>query len=443
MCSSILNASSRKSDDEHPEIGTGTKSLRANSVPEFPMKTTPGKIFLRQIVTRARARWQRSTVSAQYSKIVGSWRSRGFVVLPCLPVRLSERVDNVYTLLPNLTEFRDWARSLAKREVTRFDASDGSPNLQTLYRELEWLIEDSLMPSVGLDEDLKAFTQTVIAEEGRCVPSVALRLPITELKDLWSKRIYNRVPLQYLTNTAHWRDIQLTVSSSVLIPRPETELLIDFAREVLDQLGSQRDHHASFDTLLSSPWLDLGTGSGAIAISLAQELKRHGGQRVIAVDKSVKAVEVAKHNIQRYGLQDKVEVLIGSWFEPIDTQMRFAGILTNPPYIPSELLGSLQSEVQLHEPWLALDGGKGDGELHILSICGKVAEFLLPGGLFAIETHDFEQSRLVERLLKGTGSFCDIRIRQDYSGVSRFVTARRGTVSGATCTSVLAHEHVC
>jgi len=381
---------------------------------------------VRQMVTRARACWHLSRIRTRHSQIGGVWRSRGFVVLPSLPVPLSDRLDNFHTFVPLLTEFREWGKALARREIERFDASDGSPNLQSLYRELEWLIADSVMPAVGLDEGLSAFTQTAITEEAGCVPSVSLRIPITELKDLWNKRIYERVPLQYLTNTAYWRDIQLTVSRSVLIPRPETELLIDFACEMLVQLRSQAYHDDSLDSLLSSPWLDLGTGSGAIAISLARELQHHGGQRVIAVDKSIEAIEVAKCNIQRYGLQDKVEVLNGSWFEPIDKQMRFAGIVTNPPYIPSELLGSLQPEVQLHEPWLALDGGQGDGELHILLICERVAEFLLPGGLFAIETHNFDQSRLVGRLLRETGSFYNIRIRHDYSGVSRFVTARRG-----------------
>lgn len=317
---------------------------------------------------------------------------------------------------------------MAEREVTDFNTIDGSPNLQTLHREIDWLISDNIASVQGFGQSLNSVKHVSSLLNSSELYSVTLRLSIEELEHLWRKRTMERVPLQYLTHTAHWRDLELTVSDAVLIPRPETELLIDFAEEILNRLELQLDGTSTWNHLLSSPWLDLGTGSGALAIAMAQALQSRGRETVplvLATDKSIEAVEVAKHNATTCGVQDVIQVLNGSWFEPIDDSIRFAGILSNPPYIPTELLGSLQPEVYLHEPRLALDGGVSGGLLHITSICAKITDFLLPGGLFAIETHGAEQAKFVGRLLEQTRAFDDIRTRADYAGVCRFVTARK------------------
>ncbi len=340
-----------------------------------------------------------------------------------IPQRLTDRPGRYRAGQPELLELIHWGRKLAEEHVAYFSNLDGSPDLSHLSKELDWLVTDCIEEIEGTEpgEVTQNLTELVRDKKIRCV---LLRWSLKEIKTVWTRRIHDRVPLQYLTNTAHWRDIVVTVSSSVLIPRPETELLIEFAKAAL----SRNIHHHSCDVpSIGGPWLDLGTGSGVLAISLAQELHvpqtcRH---TVYAVDCSTKAIQLAKYNALRNGVHDSIEFLTGSWFEPIDQSLRFAGILTNPPYIPTEVMASLQAEVQLHEPYLALDGGSGSGTYHLAVICAQLEKFLTPGGFFGVETHGFEQSQFVFDLLTRTEAFYEIRQREDYSGEKRFVTAFR------------------
>ena len=105
--------------------------------------------------------------------------------------------------------------------------------------------------------------------------------------------------------------------------------------------------------------------------------------------------------------------------------MQFSGIISNPPYITSELICSLQQEVRDHEPILALDGGFKDGARSLIEICDGAATHLLKGGFFALETHGIEQAELIETLLRSMKCFTEIQIRSDYGGVKRFVTATK------------------
>ena len=152
---------------------------------------------------------------------------------------------------------------------------------------------------------------------------------------LWRLRLDERVPFQYLTSAAHWRDMVLAVQPGVLIPRPETELLIDFASAAVQrrpELGAR-------------PWVDLGTGSGALALGAARAVAPRG--HVWAVDLSDTAVRVARHNAARLGLEHRVSVLQGSWADPLPEELRGScgGVLSNPPYIARETLSGLQAEV--------------------------------------------------------------------------------------------------
>ena len=152
---------------------------------------------------------------------------------------------------------------------------------------------------------------------------------------LWRLRLDERVPFQYLTNAAHWRDMVLAVQPGVLIPRPETELLIDFASAAVQrrpELGAR-------------PWVDLGTGSGALALGAARAVAPRG--HVWAVDLSDTAERVARHNAARLGLGHRVSVLQGSWADPLPEELRGScgGVLSNPPYIARETLSGLQAEV--------------------------------------------------------------------------------------------------
>ncbi|KAL5225715.1 hypothetical protein ABZP36_012354 [Zizania latifolia] len=127
-------------------------------------------------------------------------------------------------------------------------------------------------------------------------------------------------------------------------------------------------------------WADLGTGSGATAVAVARMLGPEG--RVFATDVSEVAIEVAGLNAQRYGMQDKVELRHGSWFEPLeDLKGKLMGVISNPPYIPTDDLPGLQPEVGWHELKLALDGGKDELE-HLLHLCEGLSSVLKPGGFF-------------------------------------------------------------
>ncbi|CAM6104591.1 unnamed protein product [Calypogeia fissa] len=252
---------------------------------------------------------------------------------------------------------------------------------------------------------------------------ILLRMSLKELDMAWKERIQNRRPFQYVVAAAHWREYVLGVAEGVLIPRPETEHMVDLVESALSADRS----------LGQGIWADLGTGSGAIAIAVARLLGPSGS--VMAVDASSAAVRVATRNIERYSLQNKVKVLQGFWFSPLQDKLgQLAGVISNPPYIPSDRLTGLQAEVGKHEPRIALDGGP-DGMNDLREICRGSATALRQGGFLALETNGVEQAELVCDLLSNMrvlGSrgipFCcfqDVKTVKDFAGITRFVTAVR------------------
>lgn len=221
------------------------------------------------------------------------------------------------------------------------------------------------------------------------------------------QRIEERRPFQYIVGCEHWRDLVLAVREGVLIPRPETEELVDLV--------------AGVEGFKGGLWADLGTGSGAIAIGIGRILGENG--RVVATDLSEAAVEVARFNVGRYKLDDKVEIRQGYWFEPLqDLQGKLSGLVSNPPYIPSSHIPGLQAEVGKHEPSLALDGGD-NGLDHLLHLCDGLMSALKPGGFFAFETNGYKQSEYIVDFMSSqwSSTFHDMRIVADFAGVERFV----------------------
>jgi release factor glutamine methyltransferase len=257
--------------------------------------------------------------------------------------------------------------------------------------ELDWLLGELL----GLDRltlRLGNFPATVDGD-------------LAVLQDLWDRRLRDRIPVQYLVGHVHWRGLRLRVSPAVLIPRPETELLIDLVRDVLVQ----------------GPLVDLGTGSGAIALGLAQALPQ---AEIHAVDCSGAALAVARENAAALGFGDRIRFYQGSWCEPIaHLQGRLAGFLSNPPYIPSREVDGLPPEVLGHEPRLALDGGL-DGLDGIRHLVAEGSNYLRSGGIWAIELMA-GQGETVAKLLREQGNYEDIRIERDWADWDRFVLARR------------------
>jgi release factor glutamine methyltransferase len=237
---------------------------------------------------------------------------------------------------------------------------------------------------------------------------IPIRYPLAELERRWQQRLTDRTPVQYLAGETPWRDLMLTVSPSVLIPRPETELIIDLAAA-----------WAVGEPLAQGIWVDMGTGSGAIALALAQTFP---AARILAVDQSAEALAVAQANAARTGLQDRVTFYQGSWLEPLGAYRgQLSALVSNPPYIPSGLLPTLQPEVAGHEPAAALDGGD-DGLTALRLLAAQAPAYLVPGGLWLVEMMA-GQGAAVRDLLEAQGGYGEIEICLDLAGRDRFVQA--------------------
>ncbi|XWK90823.1 MAG: peptide chain release factor N(5)-glutamine methyltransferase [Phormidium sp.] len=265
---------------------------------------------------------------------------------------------------------------------------------------------------------------------------IPLTMPLSKLNQLWQKRLQERLPVQYITGITPWRNFSLIVSPAVLIPRPETELLIDLAVEALQRGQGDKGTRGQGDKenfLPSAPlplcpsaplhpclhWADLGTGSGAIAIGLADAFPH---AIIHAVDRSIEALNIAQENAQRLGFLPRINFYQGSWFAPLQNfKGKLTGMVSNPPYIPSNIVPTLQPEVANHEPHLALDGGN-DGLDCIRLLVASAPGYLLPGGIWLIETMAGQTEAVVE-LLKHQGNYCNIQVFADLSGIDRFVLA--------------------
>ena len=273
-----------------------------------------------------------------------------------------------------------------------------------LLVELDWL----LLEVADLDR-LALRLQTFPEKE-----AIAVELSLADLSELWQLRLQQSIPIQYLVGRVHWRQFQLKVAPGVLIPRPETELLIDLAvaaTQVTAELGSLPQGH----------WADLGTGSGAIALGLATVFPQ---ATIHGVDQSEAALNIARENAQALGLSSPIHFHQGSWFQPLfRLQGRLSGIVSNPPYIPTTQIVQLQPEVAWHEPHSALDGGP-DGLDAIRQIVTMGADYLCPGGLLLLEMMA-GQDRQVRALLADHGRYRDICIHQDLAGINRFAQAYR------------------
>ncbi|OUC12981.1 MAG: protein-(glutamine-N5) methyltransferase, release factor-specific [Alkalinema sp. CACIAM 70d] len=242
-------------------------------------------------------------------------------------------------------------------------------------------------------------------------PSVGLHIPFATLQTQWQQRLHDRVPLQYLVGLAPWRHFELRVTPDVLIPRPETECVIDYVQTAI----------AQNPTLAEGDWVDLGTGSGAIAIGLADLMPQ---ARIHAVDLSAAALAIAQQNAERLNLRDRIQFYQGSWFAPLpNLQGQLKGMVSNPPYIPSQEVLALQPEVVRHEPHLALDGGL-DGLDAIHDLIQTAPAYLQSGGVWLVEMMAGQGDAVVEALTQ-QGDYCKIALLKDLEGVDRFAIAER------------------
>lgn len=236
---------------------------------------------------------------------------------------------------------------------------------------------------------------------------VLLSRSLDELSRLWLLHIENDEPLQYLLGLSPWRDVVLEVSPAALIPRQETELLVDLALQCWPE---------------SPPrcWVDLGTGSGAIAVSLSRAWSEAEGH---AVDCSAAALSLAERNLVQLAPGHRCQIHQGDWWDPLQRwRGGFDLVISNPPYIPSALIPSLDGVVRDHEPHLALSGGS-DGLQAIRTIIQGAIGALAPNGWLMLE-HHHDQSTDVLALMDEVG-LVHARAEHDLGGIARFAVAQK------------------
>ena len=270
-------------------------------------------------------------------------------------------------------------------------------------QEVDWLLQEIVgLDSLTLRLDLLPRQKQIDSD-----------VTLTQLENLWQKRLKQRLPVQYLVGRVTWRHFQLKVSPAVLIPRPETELLIDL---VSQELQKQENNG-----LISGNWVDLGTGSGAIALGLAEILPL---AKIHAVDRSQEALAIAQENASNLNFRDRINFDRGNWWHPLaDLEGKVSGMVSNPPYIPTTELPYLQPEVFKHEPHLALDGGR-DGLESIRYLIEASANYLAPGGIWLIEMMA-GQANAVKKMLQDHGCYDRIQVFKDLAGIERFALAYR------------------
>jgi len=274
---------------------------------------------------------------------------------------------------------------------------------------LRALLRDSALAST----DAKILMAYILEKHYQLPRSALLSRDELELNDIahedWKKLEFKRLqgePIAYLIGKRGFHNIELYVAPGALIPRPETELLVEIGLQEI--------------MLLNAPAriLDLGTGSGAIALAIASDAPQ---AIVTATDQSIEALEIAKTNAKQLKITDRVQFFQGSWYEALETDASFDVILSNPPYIASQDSHLNQGDLRF-EPLSALTD-HGTGLSCLESIISGAQQYLKPNGLIAVE-HGFDQSKAVVSLMKLAG-LRDIQTHLDLGGHYRVASGRK------------------
>jgi release factor glutamine methyltransferase len=287
---------------------------------------------------------------------------------------------------------RPSVRALLERAVSRLAAA----GVDTPRADAEWLLAD------------------LLGEDRRTSLWLRAPEPVTgEIAVAFERRLARRVarePLQQIVGWTDFRGLRIRVTADVLVPRPETELLVEWA---LDSLPAR-----SRGRRLA---VDLGTGSGAIACALAYA---RPDIAVIAVDVSEAAARVARDNVRDLGLADRVWVAVadvGTAFRPLQADL----VVANPPYLTGATLAALPPEIRDHEPRRALDGGP-DGLDLVRRIVRAAPAMVGPGGRLWLEVGGEDQAAAVKRLLaRAPGLWPSVVVGSDLTGRDRFIGAER------------------
>lgn len=351
-------------------------------------------LFRQQIVLRSLKKL--SSFSDKYFIQKAPLREASFVILlACERLAMSNEIWTIKDIL-------DWCEDYLTRN------NDAQPRLSA-----QWLLSEA----TGLSRiDLYTnFDKPLTTEE---------RATMRE----WVRRRAQGEPLQLICGTAPFRYLTLKVAPGVLIPRPETEVLVS---EAFGELNLQKTCDVVVETeegsSIISPQLapvrvlDLCTGSGCIACAIASE---YPAAQVLATDIAPEALALAKENVQTLDLTKRVSVLENNLMQGFAERYKdsFDLIISNPPYIPTEVVQNLDREVKDFEPTLALDGGADGLDLY-RNFINDAFICLVPGGVFAVELHETcldEAAALAHK----TG-FEKVRIVQDLAGRDRILIARK------------------
>lgn len=217
------------------------------------------------------------------------------------------------------------------------------------------------------------------------------------------RRRANAEPVAYLVGYKEFYSLPFKVTPDVLIPRPETEMLVLEAVEFAKERGGK-----------TTRMLDLCTGSGCVGVAAA---RNHAGLEVVATDVSRAALAIAAENAERNGVSGRVTFLEGDLFGAVPTGARFDVIASNPPYVTTGEMESLAKDIRAHEPALALEAGE-EGLDCLRRIAEEVAEFLNPGGLLLVEMDPKQTSVFVEWLRP---RFNEVSVLKDLGGQARVV----------------------
>lgn len=230
---------------------------------------------------------------------------------------------------------------------------------------------------------------------------------LAAFKQLILRRI-KREPTAYIIGYKPFMSLDLNVTKDVLIPRPETEKLVEESISLVKLTGKDIVHVA-----------DIGTGSGAIGVSVAKYCK---SAKVYATDISKAAIGVAESNAEKHGVKERISFYLGDLFSPIPEGIKFDLILSNPPYIKTSEIKDLQPEISKYEPAGALDGGP-DGLDYYRKIISQAPNYLADSGYLLLEAGYGQADNIVE-MIKNTGSFRETKKVKDLSGIDRVILAK-------------------
>ena len=315
-----------------------------------------------------------------------------------------EKIKNyLKAMARNRVNFED----LPKEEKKVSEEKDYTlENRELLQKSIEYLAKNNVQDS-KLDAE---YIFAHVLRVKRTILSMNLRKEITtkekeEIKNLLYKRAKDKKPLQYLLGEWEFYGYPFKVDERVLIPRADTEILVEQCKFILNEIEKPKV-------------LDIGTGSGAIAITIAKEIPN---SIVLGADISADALEVAVQNREINGVENNLKFIKSDVFSNIK-DIDYDMIISNPPYIPQEEYEELMPEVKMHEPQRALTDN-GDGYYFYKKISEEAPKYLKVGGYLAFEV-GYNQAQEVSELMRKS-NFEILAIVKDYSGIERVVIGRK------------------